>query len=230
MIQVNLLGVQQNFDFSTKKIRSFVVFEVGGKKIHAEVEDINEVQALVSAGLNGSSFPTKPAPQPISESSPQYSREETERVVDWTKISDEVIPPQMKKALRALEVPQSIDSGALRELMNVIQAEFTQDDWDSVEVATPAPVPQEEVPVPQPQTPLSFSVVKSGPQYPPVRGQALGHITWHDGSPILPGRGARAKTVPADEYGYPIVSNAGVDPGEVVGGGDEQDEDGVGQF
>lgn len=42
-------------------------------------------------------------------------------------------------------------------------------------------------------------------------------------------RSFEARTVAKDEYGYPIVRGNGVDPGEVLGGGDV-DDDGVGSI
>lgn len=233
MIQVSLLGVQQNFDFDTKKVRSFVVFELGGKKIHAEVEDIDEVSALVKAGLNGNSSSAQVKPNsaevnPSPLSIPPVPPEEAECVVDWGKIPDDVIPRQMKSALRALGVPTTIESNALRGLMDDIRQEFTEEDWATVETIGVDTSGAAQLFVPQ-QTPQGFSGIQPQPRR--AQGeQPVGEITWHDGSPILPGKTARVRTVPADEYGYPIVSNAGVDPGEIVGGGDELDEDGVGQF
>lgn len=42
-------------------------------------------------------------------------------------------------------------------------------------------------------------------------------------------RSSEARTVAKDEYGYPIVRGNGIDPGEVLGGGDVDDE-GVGSI
>jgi hypothetical protein len=44
---------------------------------------------------------------------------------------------------------------------------------------------------------------------------------------MMPGS-VTGRTVPSDDFGYPIVEGE-VDPGEVVGRGSEADEDGVGQ-
>ena len=82
----------------------------------------------------------------------------------------------------------------------------------------PAPTP-EPTPEPAPQ-----AARPSGLQ-PPAPA-----VVWNDGTPILPHQARPARTVLADEYGYPIVSNSDVDPGEVVGSGDDIDEDGIGQM
>ena len=58
-----------------------------------------------------------------------------------------------------------------------------------------------------------------------------GAVTWTDGTPIIPGEGSRARTVPADDYGYPIIASGDRDVGEVLGrGGDDVDESGVSQM
>jgi hypothetical protein len=49
------------------------------------------------------------------------------------------------------------------------------------------------------------------------------------GSPVIMQRQSR-RSVPADDYGNPIVQSAGVDAGTVVSGGPDSDEDGVGQL
>lgn len=254
MIQANLLGVQQNFDFGSKRIRSFVVFELGGKHIRAEVEDIDEVQTLVSAGLDGAIPAPEPAPQaappmqpvaqPVAQQAPppvpQAQQGDTERVVDWATIPDDIISPTMKQALHALEAPHAMESSKLRSLLKSIEEEFSADDWAEigVQVETVPQAPVQEAaqvavaaPYPAPGFPPPATAPQPPPPAPAPRAAApVGEVVWHDGSPILPGAGVRARTVQADEYGYPIVSNSDVDPGEVVERGGEGDEDGVSQF
>lgn len=257
MPQVNLLGVQQNFDFNTKKVRNFVVFEFDGKHIHAEIENVDEVATLLNAGLNGEAAPapTPAAPGrvdvhvvPQPPVPPEDPREDTDRVVDWTKIPEDVVSREMKVALQVLNVPHLIQATELRNLMDSIMEEFTEEDWAPIRVSLGTDVISQaqevaQVAVQAPQTTRGFQPTSSvphpaatpaprpaAPVQRPRAAPAVGEVTWHDGSPILPGAGVHARTVPADEFGYPIVSNAGVDPGEVVGDGDERDEDGVGQF
>jgi hypothetical protein len=241
MIQANIIAVDQRFDFRTKTIRSYAVFELGGKEVRAEVESIDEVKTLINAGLDG----VAPSPPPQEEAPPpgvtptpagqEPQREETlftdqpqpdEVVVSWQQLPDEVVSPMMKSAMAALEVPPEIPASALQQLMGDIVETFSAEDWASLgyELPQQAPPPVQQTPPPQPppQAPVQ---PPPQPAQPPV-----GQITWTDGSPIMPGVARRARTVQSDDFGYPIVSSSDVDPGEVVGSGDDIDEDGVGSM
>ena len=68
---------------------------------------------------------------------------------------------------------------------------------------------------------------KATPPPPPPKPK-LNEVRWADGSPIAPAR-TRSRTVQKSDYGYPIVNDGTVDPGEVVSSRDA-DEDGVGQL
>lgn len=242
MIQANIIAVDQRFDFRTGTIKSYAVFELGGKEVRAEVENIDEVKTLISAGLNGAPSPVAPTPDaepPLVAPPPGVSptpaegpppnpdtlftdEPPAEDVVEWAVQPDDVISPMMKAALTALEVPPAIPQSVLAQLLGDIIDTFSAEDWKSlgysvpVQSATPQQVP--------PQAPPAQPAPKAAPQPAP------GQITWADGNPIMPGVTRRARTVQADERGYPIVSSSDVDPGEVVANGDDLDEDGVGSM
>jgi hypothetical protein len=240
MIQASIIAVDQRFDFRTQTIRSYAVFELGGKEVRAEVENLDEVKTLIQAGLNGAPSPVAstpdaepPAPgvSPTPVQGPPPSKDTlfsgeppAAQVVAWQETPDDVISPMMKAAMVALEVPPEIPAEALDNLMGDIVETFSAEDWATLgyEVPVqPAPVQQAPPPPPPPMAP---------PPQPKPPSPAVGQVTWADGTPIMPGVARRARTVQSDDHGYPIVSNADVDPGEVVAGGDDIDEDGVGSM
>lgn len=130
-------------------------------------------------------------------------------LIEWMKLPDNIISPMMKAAMVKLGLPAEMTEQSIIEATTQIAEGFTEDDWKAtlgvppVQKAAPPAVPGLQRP-PQPQ------------------------VRFSDGTPIV-GGGVPSRTVPKDDMGYPVVRNAGVDPGEVVGGSDT-DEDGVGQF
>ena len=110
---------------------------------------------------------------------------------------------------------------------------FGKAEWDQVMEKYPngpyEDMPQQQQPAPQPPQPVRGMGLQP-PQSRPQPQPPLQQVMWSDGSPMMPGQGKRARTVPANAAGFPIAQDGGVDPGEVVAGGEEGDEDGVAQF
>jgi hypothetical protein len=228
MIHASVTGVVQRMDFATGDIKNFAIVEFAGQQKEFEIalEDFKQLVDHVAKG-NGATKHAKPnkdqppAPKPAPEPPPPAP---AESVVNWTQLGNESLPPEFKAALHLMDVPQELLLADLQNLVSNITQEFKEEDWSEVRsymaatqpVQQPAPQP---APAPQPQPAQGSPPV--GLQPPPV--------TWHDGSPVMPAI-TPARTVPKDEYGYPIVSNSDVDPGEIVASGDDVDEDGIGQM
>ena len=278
MIQANILGVEQKMDFGTKVIRNYVLLEIGGKKIHAEVPDIGELADLINAGMEGGfqadeAVDERPVTQDMYESALTEAQEmlakekaaaaqrnmaaavsalakpgdaiqaamppapeppsEADTPVDWQKLPDEILPPELKTAFRMMEVPAVLPASKVDEIAQSVDAEFTEEDWANVRAsmagaepqwtASGTPVLEPDPPlVPAEPAPVAQPAPAPQPQQPPV-----GEVMWTNGMVLKQPRPAR--TVQKDEYGYPIVPNAGVDPSSLVGDSDVVDEDGIGQ-
>jgi hypothetical protein len=236
MIQANIVGAVQRMDFSTGDITSFAVIEFAGEQKEFEIP-FETFKRLVDqvAGRRSrpepepvkhssvpKAAPPKPAPQPVPppptpQPAPPPPPQTDPAIVHWPSLPDHILAPKFKRALDALSVPHEVINTELQQLLNSMVEELTAEDWAQFE-DPPAPTP-EPTPEPAPQ-----AARPSGLQ-PPTPA-----VVWNDGTPILPHQARPARTVLADEYGYPIVSNSDVDPGEVVGSGDDVDEDGIGQM
>jgi hypothetical protein len=239
MRTATLIAVDQRFDFRSGKILSYAVFEFRGKEMRTEIDNVEEVKQLINVGLNGQSQQEEVTPHPgatptpagdmqpkgealfTPEVSPQEAEDEDPDVA-WAEVEEDLIPPGMKKALAALQAPPVMALSALERLMNDVMEKFTPEQWEAVL----HPPQTASVPQPQQRVPATPQVVQPPQPVQPVAGA----VTWADGRPILPGTQNRGRTVQADEWGYPIVDDAGIDPGEIVGTGDDVDEDGVGQL
>jgi hypothetical protein len=238
MIQANILGVEQKMDFSTKVIRNYVLLEIGGKQIHAEVPDISELSELISAGMGGD-VSAQAAPEvklvhkeelftsPLPRAS---SQEPQEALFNWRNLDDNLLPAEVKAAMRMMEVPAVLPASSIDEMAKAILDEFTEDDWAnvrahmqsqavSVEMKTAWQVVPEQA---QPVSPPLAAPPVTAPEQPVV-----GKVQWTNGFVMKNPRPAR--TVQADDYGYPVVSGSGVNPSDVVGSSDVVDEDGIGQ-
>jgi hypothetical protein len=130
-------------------------------------------------------------------------------------------------------VPEVLSTTAIRNLLDQIAERFGDAEWAEVMAKYPDgpyddPMPvQQAQPVPQPP-----QVVRGAGLRPPMpqAQPPLKQVQWSDGSPMMPGTANRGRVhVPVNEAGFPISANS-IDPGEIVAGGEEGDEDGVAQF
>jgi len=128
--------------------------------------------------------------------------------VPWMLVPEDVIPEHVKKAMQSLNLPAELPLSQAMAIMEKILDEFTAEDWMKLGVGA--------------------GHVEGPPQQP--QQAQIGVVTWNDGSPVIPSARVPSRTVQADEKGNPIVGHGDVDPGELVGGGDDEEGDGVGQF
>lgn len=240
MISAQITRIDQSFDLASKEIQTFAVLELPDGtelKFHVDAEVSKKLMGLagepveapvppkvakVSArGLVKESHEPLPPPPP-QEPEPEFTPEEADEVLteadvelDWQLLPDDELQPRFKAALFKLKIPSRVKVSQLVALVQQIEERFTPNDWREVL----GDVPQAEAPArPPPQPP------------PPAPQPQVGQVTWADGSIINPTATTRARTVPKDDLGYPIV-DGDRDPGEVVAGhGADVDEDGVGQL
>jgi hypothetical protein len=232
MIQANIVGAVQRMNFSTGDITSFAIIEFAGEQKEFEVP-FETFKQLVdqAAQTQPTSEPAPeqvkraaprpaheppPSPQPQVQAPPPPAPQADPSIVHWPSVPDHILAPKFKRALEALSVPHEVINTELQQLLNSMVEELTPEDWAQFEDPPAVAAP------PPPTT----TTVPARPRAAPPPGT----VTWNDGTPILPHQARPARTVQADEYGYPIVSNSDVDPGEVVGSGDDADEDGIGQM
>lgn len=230
-----VVRVDQTLDLNGGGLTNFVVFRFGnGVECRAQVDDSTLNGVLVWAekvrGQNQPDPTPPPDPAPRAPepglSNEQLKRAELEaemqrkieemrwknepeepQLIEWMSLPDNVISPMMKAAMIRLGLPSKMTEASISEATTQIAEKFTEEDWRAT-LGSPQQ-PRARVPI-------------TGLQPPQPR------VQFSDGSPIIPGS-VPSRTVPKDDMGYPIVQGAGVDPGEVVGGSD-MDEDGVGQF
>jgi len=228
MIQANIIAVDQSLELASGLTKNFLVLQLAnGAFVRAEVDeqatravlqqvvgDDEELGEVTPAAAGAKTVDISPPPTPPAGINVTAA---PEQLVSWDELPEDVLSEHMKRALEMLNAPAEMPFEQLSGLVKQIQDSFTPDDWIAVGVSPGAiegprpPQPAAPQPAPQPQQP------------------AVGEIQWADGSPIVPGMGRVARTVPKDDMGYPIVGGSDVDPGEVVGGLD-QDEDGIGQM
>jgi hypothetical protein len=135
--------------------------------------------------------------------------------IPWAQLPDNVLSPAMKAAFTRLGVAEQLSPAAIRSVEQEVREKFGREQWEEVL----GPLASEMMP--QISTPA--------PPTPPAAPQpALGQVQWADGTPIVAAP-TRSRTVPKDDFGYPVLDDGTVDPGEVSGGPDA-DEDGVGQL
>jgi len=127
-------------------------------------------------------------------------------IVPWMLLPEEAIPEHVKRAMQSLKLPAELPLSQTMAIMERVLDEFSAEDWARLGVGETAPAP----------------VVQAAP--------APGVVTWEDGSPVIPSSRVPSRTVQSDEKGNPIVGHGDVDPGELVGGGDDGEGDGIGQM
>jgi hypothetical protein len=228
-VLVQVVGAAQRLSFETGELENFASIRFLNR-VHELPITLEEFELLFNSrmgkaaaqdreeDLHPSGVPRKALFEKAEESATPVPVEDVSAVVNWASLPDAILGSQLKRALTVLGVPNEVLAPELRELVKGIQEEFTEEDWTEVNQAY---VRQAGVPPPSPAPPPA--PVQPAPPRPPV-----GQVTWSDGAPVLP-QSRPARTVPKDDMGYPIVRGAGVDPDAVIGGGDDYDEDGIGQ-
>jgi hypothetical protein len=214
MTLVRVSGYQQGIDFGTGESKTVLTLAVGERRFFLEVRDSTDLDEFILAVSRAQ----RPVAAPEAEADGG--------TVTWARLPSTVLPEATKAVLRALNVPATVPLANFRSLVDELHSRLSKEDWEEITgeplAAEPAPVQQTTRP------PLQPEPAPAAPNKSP--NTAAGAVTWVDGTPILPGAGRPARTVPKDEWGYPIVPNAGVDPREHIGSSDCVDEDGVGQL
>jgi len=248
MISVHIISIAQSVNLSSGQMDNILVLQLpDGTQCNAVVPEAVVDRVFQMAGgtpqPSASGEPAKFRPGPASwEEQPPPPPEPSPLEVppapstvdpdgpppefNWAELSDVDLPQHLKAALTYLHVPPVLTATALRNLIGQINERFGEEEWAEVmdqskAAAQPAP------PQPAPTPPLRTQGLQR-PQRAP--SPPVGKVQWSDGSPMLPGQQNKGRTVPANSAGWPIVNDGSVDPGELVGGGDDSDEDGVGQF
>ncbi|MFA5435986.1 MAG: hypothetical protein WC372_08125 [Candidatus Neomarinimicrobiota bacterium] len=224
-VLVQVVGVAQRLNFETGELENFVSIRFLDQ-VHELSITLKEFELLFNARMEREQkkpeasslrdfMGTPGEVEAAAEVQPTY--DPSDLVLHWPTLPEKVLSSQLKRALQMLNVPPDVPASELRELVANVQAEFTEGDWAEVNKSFDR---QHE------GKPEVAPAVLTAPPAPPQ--PALGQVTWSDGSPVMP-IVKPARTVPTDDYGYP-VTGGGVDPSSVVGNGDDIDEDGVGQL
>lgn len=249
MIGINVISIAQSVNLSTGHLDNILVLQLpDGSEVNAIVPEavVDKVYALVNGGhlqaqkpapapLQPSSVPPQPVvPQPVVPAATAPRPSGGVQQLDWLQLPEEQLPPYYKSALRFLNVSPQLTVSAITKLVAQIDEKFGDHEWAQVLERYPngpyeeAVTPQQ--PPPQPPQPISTAGLRPPTAAQPLPQPPIGAVQWSDGSPIMPGAASRGRVhVPVNEAGFPISANT-VDPGEVVAGGDEGDEDGVAQF
>ena len=224
MITVEVLAVEQKFDFATKGVRNHIILKIGDKLVRAEVPNIDEVATVIEAGLaagSGEPAPEVQEPPTTSADTGQSSegvQEDQDPVVAWEHLPDDILPARVKKAMSHLGCPPQMLASKVDTLAQSIEEELEPEEWEML-------APQDAPPWAPPQD----STVVRAPE--PAPRPAPPAVTWANAQPMLPTQGRAARVVQKDEHGYPIVADAGVSTARVVGAATgARDESGVGQF
>lgn len=223
---VHAVRIEESVDLETMKTQTCVVFRLPtGKYFRGTISDEEGMQALVEAAAVNSQgqhvdvderIANGDVPLPVPEPPMPEPMPSSDDKVDWQDLPPTVLSPLMKAAFAKLGVAPALSMLEVRRLTDNITENFGPADWDAVRATMGPQVPQ----VPE--------VVKVRPA--PANTLSPNKPMWADGSPMVAGTGAPFRTVPKDEWGYPVMSGE-VDPGEVVGGVTaDSDEDGVSQF
>lgn len=244
MITANITAIDQRVVLGARgrTIQNYVVIELpGGAEVRAPIDEELVKHLMVmdageeprppqphppapkkpsrTAGLR----PPRPEPAPLTADEATFGGPEVEEpsseaeTVKWMSLPDSVLSPAMKAAFTKLEVAERLNPMQVRGIEREVNEKFGPDEWE--EVLGP-----------------NWSVILGRPAQPSLRAPAttkapavpIGEVAWADGSPMLSGT-RPSRTVPKNEYGYPVLNDGSVDPGEVVGGSD-RDEDGIGQL
>lgn len=224
-VLVQVVGAAQRLSFETGELENFASIRFLNR-VHELPITLKEFELLFSKRMEvgqkepeaSVSWETRETPEEVEavpEAQPTY--DPSDLVLHWPTLPEKVLSSQLKRALQMLNVPPDVPASELRELVANVQAEFTEGDWAEVNKSFDRRYEA------KPEVAPAVIVTPPAPPQP-----ALGQVTWSDGSPVMP-IVKPARTVPTDDYGYP-VTDGGVDPSSVVGNGDDIDEDGVGQL
>lgn len=155
-----------------------------------------------------------PEEPPLSDD----EREALEQPVEWGQLPDDVLSPQLKRAMRFYQLPAVLPVGVVYDKAMELAERLTPEDWKQLEKAGDQ----------QPYSEEAFEAALQEPAEPaPQATTPVGEVAWSNGDPILPSRRGGSRKVSVDERGNPLLNMKDVDPGEIAGGGDDVDEDGV---
>lgn len=236
MITAHVTRIDQSLNLDTQKLENFLVFMLpDGTECRSPITD-EVAKRVMRLSRNGSSTlvdvtaktaedvesATSPDVEPYlpqeGEAEPPEEKGTEEPLYRWEDLPDESLSRRTKTAMRLVGAPPEMTANDIRQVINNISEQFEDDDWDAVDSAMAMEDPEPPAP-PPPPAPRPAAQAPAPP---------LNQVQWADGAPIVSGT-MPSRTVQADAKGNPIVDNNDVDPGEVVAGGDT-DEDGVGQL
>jgi len=213
-MKVEILSIDQVYLLSSDTLQDFVTLQLpNGVQVRAVLEN-GQSDVIIKCVQEQNQAAEEPAEEAaLLEEQP--AEQAPTPTVRWIDLPDETLPERFKRALLSLGVSTVLEPVALSRLVIDISNQFTEADWENVLGATQDVEVEPAVEV----TPVAPPPAPSGP--------ARGEVQWvnavvHQSKP--------ARTVPKDEYGYPIVSKAGLDPSAVLGNSRHADEDGVSQL
>ncbi len=216
-------AIDQRIVLATGEIQNYLVVKLpNGKETRAPIDLGTTKELLEGAEMSEvrnaappPAAPPEPPPQAAGEPPAPAPPAEDEQLIEWALLPEGVMHPLMKAALRRLQVAEKLPLSQLTALVEQINERFGPEDWEDLQAEAGA------IPPAPPPSPAAAP--------PPPPAAPIGGIRWADGRPIVPGTMSRGRTVQKDDMGYPVPQDGEVDPGELVGGVDT-DEDGVGQL
>ena len=251
MINLRATRIDQTFSLEDGETQNFLVVQLpNGAEVKAPIND-DQTDQIIKASMNGSEVgnemsgaltdpdyisvvKTGPGVPIVGLQSPTSSQQDMQQVgvqsdeqdsanaqamydqlsgreessegelINWGALPNETLTVTMKAAFKMLGAQPQLTFEDIQQLANNVAENFGPEEWGKV---------QEQIAI-----------------KPPAQQQArppIAQVAWADGAPMVSGS-VPSRTMPANEKGYPIVDGE-VDPGEVVSGGDT-DEDGVGQL
>lgn len=213
-------AIDQRLILATGEMQNFLVIRFpNGKETRAPI-DLQTMDDLIGAPRTEPAAPRTPEPpsEPLfHETAPEPPPAE-DHIVQWAELPPDVLHPYMKEALTRLGITAELPLSTLETIVGQVNERFSQEDWNDIAAGLQGGAPAPQAVQPQPPQPP-----------PPAPAPPIGVVQWSDGRPVVPAAMNRGRTVQKDEMGYPVAQSGEVDPGELVGGGDT-DEDGVGQF
>lgn len=232
-MNIQAVRIEETVDLETMSSKTCVVFRLPtGKYFRATVDDEEGMQFIVEAAAQGAKdwapeatrTDVPPPPLPQVAPMPTPADYEGEEKVIWSALPHDILSPLMKAAFTKLGVAPELTMQAVHAMMDSVMSSFGPNDWAVVRSDEPLEV-QAEV------QPVATAQPAPTPKPSPANTLPLGKVAWADGSPMLPGMGTPSRTVPSDEFGYPVTPGE-ADPGEAIGGSNSgnADEDGVEQF
>ena len=240
MINLRATRIDQSFNLDDGGSQNFLVVQLpDGTELKAPIDD-EQTDRIIRASMNGNGASQPAAVQTQDVWSPPREREEVaaEReaqwatgmqsseqdhalaqtlfneiagetesegdLINWGVLPNDMLTVMMKAAFRMLGTPAQLTFEDTQQLATNVAETFSAEDWAKVRES-----------------------VSSRPPAQPQQRPPIGQVQWADGNPMVSGS-VPSRTVPTNDAGYPIVAGE-IDPGEVVAGGDT-DEDGVGQL